>query len=61
VCTTDNPWPRRCTVAGNVAHSDLGIVLSAWQWSDEGDFDCDGDTDQVDLGILLTHWGEVCP
>jgi hypothetical protein len=27
----------------------------------DGDLDGDGDTDQSDLGILLAHWGEVCP
>jgi len=25
------------------------------------DLNCDGYTDQADLGILLAHWGEVCP
>jgi len=46
---------------GCVNHPDLGILLGAWQNSDEGDLDCDGDTDHSDLGILLTHWGAGCP
>jgi hypothetical protein len=46
---------------GCVGHSDLGILLGAWENSDAGDLDCDADTDQADLGILLTHWGAGCP
>jgi len=38
-----------------------GTLLGAWEWSDGGDLDCDGDTDQADLGLLLPHWGEGCP
>ncbi len=44
-----------------VGHSDLGILLAAWEQSTNGDLDCDGDTDHSDLGILLAHWGDVCP
>jgi hypothetical protein len=44
-----------------VGHSDLAILLSAWQNSDEGDLNCDGVTGHADLGILLSNWGNVCP
>ena len=44
-----------------VGHSDLGILLSAWHWSDAGDLNCDGETGHADLGFLLAHWGEDCP
>jgi parallel beta-helix repeat protein len=44
-----------------VGHSDLGILLSAWHWSDAGDLNCDGETGHADLAILLAHWGESCP
>jgi hypothetical protein len=45
----------------DVDHADLGILLRAWEWSDEGDLNCDGVTDHADLGILLANWGNVCP
>jgi len=44
-----------------VGHSDLGILLSAWQSANDGDLNCDGVTNHSDLGILLSHWGNVCP
>jgi hypothetical protein len=55
------PCPGDLDCDRTVGHSDLGILLGAWEWSDEGDLDCDGDTDHSDLGILLAHWGEQCP
>jgi len=29
--------------------------------SADGDLDGNGDTDQSDLGILLSNWGQGCP
>jgi hypothetical protein len=59
--TGPQPCPGDLDCDRVVGHSDLGILLAAWQSSDEGDLNCDGVTDQADLGILLTHWGEGCP
>ena len=47
----------------DLSGNDLGIPLSNWGCTNvgcPGDIDNDGDTDQVDLGILLAHWGEGC-
>ena len=42
---------------------DLGVVLSGWQngpGSNEGDLSGDGETDAVDLALILVNWGP-CP
>ena len=59
--TGPQPCPGDLNGDRAVGHTDLGILLAAWQASDEGDLDCDGVTDQSDLGILLANWGNVCP
>jgi hypothetical protein len=44
------PILAQCEVAKLVAgNGSLGISVAI-----------DGDTDQADLGLLLTHWGEGC-
>jgi hypothetical protein len=40
--------------------SDLGILLAAFETTDEGDLDGDGDTDLADLGALLANFGLSC-
>jgi len=59
--TGPQPCPGDLDCDRHVGQPDLGILLAAWETSDEGDLDCDGLTDQSDLGILLAHWGEGCP
>ncbi len=44
----------------DVDQSDLGILLGAYNQTDQGDLDCDGDTDQADLGTLLANYGTNC-
>jgi len=55
------PCPGDLDCDREVGHTDLGLLLMAWHYSDEGDLDCDGVTDHSDLGILLGNWGNVCP
>lgn len=40
--------------------ADLGLLLTAYQTSDAGDTDGDGDTDLADLGALLAEFGTDC-
>lgn len=49
---------------GDVDHSDLGILLSAWNsypgdpnWNPNADLDENGHVGHSDLGILLANWG----
>ncbi|HUU84973.1 MAG TPA: hypothetical protein VM243_15845 [Phycisphaerae bacterium] len=49
---------------GDVDHSDLGALLSAWcshegdpNWNPNADFDGDGHVGHGDLGVLLANWG----
>jgi hypothetical protein len=56
--------PGDCDGDGDVDHSDLGILLSAWGkcegdegYIPEADFDGSGCIDHPDLGILLANWG----
>lgn len=49
---------------GDVDHSDLGILLAAWDshpgddnWDDRADIDDDDHVYHSDLGILLANWG----
>jgi hypothetical protein len=59
--TGPQPCPGDLDCDRVVGHSDLGILLSAWQNADDGDLNCDGVTNHSDLGILLAHWGQMCP
>jgi hypothetical protein len=59
--TGPQPCPGDLDCDRTVRQSDLGILLAAWQLSNQGDLNCDGVTDESDLGILLAHWGESCP
>jgi hypothetical protein len=40
---------------------DLLILLTGYGTDDSGDLNCDGLTNQADLGALLANWGESCP
>ncbi len=44
-----------------IGQADLGVLLAWYDIGDGGDMDGDGDTDQADLGSLLSHYGEPCP
>ncbi len=59
--TGPQPCPGDLDCDRVVGHSDLGILLAAWQNADDGDLNCDGVTNHSDLGILLAHWGQMCP
>lgn len=46
---------------GHVGLSDLSILLAAYALDGGGDLNTDGDTDIVDLALMLGNWDIVCP
>lgn len=55
------PRPSGCVADldgdGQVAATDLGVLLGAWGVSSEADLDGDGQVNAADLALLLAAWG----
>jgi len=56
-----NACPADLNDDGVVSQPDLGILLTAYGVSDDGDIDRDSDTDVQDLILLLEVYGEGYP
>ena len=62
--TVEDCCPGDIDGDGDTDHSDLGILLTAWDsqpgdpnWDERADLDGNGHVGHSDLGILLTDWG----
>lgn len=54
------PCPADLSGDGVVDGGDLGLLLTNWGQSGQGDIDSDGTVDGADLGLILVAWGS-CP
>ncbi len=53
--------PGDLTGDRRVSEADLGILLNSFLVDARADIDLDGDTDESDLGLMMTNWGVSDP